>query len=115
MPDYYEDSTQPIFEPEGALGYEDDYHLEEVTIPIESLLSTEGIRFIFTSFVPNFAGFGVVAVTFVALMGAGVAEASGLMARADPPARRCLAEAAAGVRARSSSASCRAWRPTPAT
>ena len=28
---------------------------------------------------PNFAGFGVVAVTFVALMGAGVAEASGLM------------------------------------
>ena len=29
---------------------------------------------------PNFAGFGVIAVTFVALMGAGVAEASGLMA-----------------------------------
>ncbi len=50
-----------------------------MTIPIVSLLSTEGIRFIFTSFVPNFAGFGVVAVTFVALMGAGVAEAGGLM------------------------------------
>ncbi len=50
-----------------------------VTIPIKSLLDAEGIRFIFTSFVPNFAGFGVVAVTFVALMGAGVAEGSGLM------------------------------------
>jgi aminobenzoyl-glutamate transport protein len=81
VPDYYEDSTQPILEPEaGDLGYEDDWHIEEVTIPIRSLLDVEGIRFIFTSFVPNFAGFGVIAVTFVALMGAGVAEASGLMA-----------------------------------
>ena len=79
IPDYYEDSTQPILEPEN-LDYEGGWHLETVTIPINSLLSTEGIRFIFTSFVPNFAGFGVIAVTFVALMGAGVAEAGGLMA-----------------------------------
>jgi aminobenzoyl-glutamate transport protein len=79
-PGYYEDSTQPIIEPAPpAADYEDDYHLETVTIPIRSLLDTEGIRFIFTSFVPNFAGFGVIAVTFVALMGAGVAEKSGLM------------------------------------
>ena len=42
-------------------------------------MTTEGIRFIFTSFVPNFQGFGVVAVTFIAMMGAGVAEAAGLM------------------------------------
>jgi aminobenzoyl-glutamate transport protein len=79
IPEYYGDSTQPILEPDD-LGYEDGWHIETVTIPIVSLLSTEGIRFIFTSFVPNFAGFGVVAVTFVALMGAGVAEAGGLMA-----------------------------------
>jgi aminobenzoyl-glutamate transport protein len=81
-PDYYEDTTQPGIEPSAAAladGYEGDWHLEEVTIPIRSLLDTEGIRFIFTSFVPNFAGFGVIAVTFVALMGAGVAEAAGLM------------------------------------
>jgi aminobenzoyl-glutamate transport protein len=77
-PEYYEDSTQAVVEPD-TLDYEDDYHLETVTIPIRSLLDTEGIRFIFTSFVPNFAGFGVIAVTFVALMGAGVAEKSGLM------------------------------------
>jgi aminobenzoyl-glutamate transport protein len=77
-PDYYEDTTQPILEPEN-LDYEGGWHLEEVTIPIKGLLSIDGIRFIFTSFVPNFAGFGVIAVTFVALMGAGVAEASGLM------------------------------------
>ena len=82
-PGYYEDTTQPILEPAPAdldLGYEDGFHLEQVTIPIKSLLDAEGIRFLFTSFVPNFAGFGVIAVTFVALMGAGVAEASGLMA-----------------------------------
>jgi aminobenzoyl-glutamate transport protein len=79
IPDYYEDGTQPILPP-GDLDYEDGWHLETRTIAIQSLLSTEGIRFIFTSFVPNFAGFGVVAVTFVALMGAGVAEAGGLMA-----------------------------------
>ena len=79
-PGYYEDTTQPIIEPlPGEQGYSDGWHLETVTIPIVSLLSVEGIRFIFTSFVPNFAGFGVVAVTFVALMGAGVAEAGGLM------------------------------------
>ena len=46
---------------------------------INSLLNVEGIRFIFTSFVSNFAGFSVVAVVFVAMMGAGVAEESGLM------------------------------------
>ena len=78
VPDYYEDSTQPILE--AAPGYEDDFHLEERTIAIQPLLSVDGIRFIFTSFVPNFTGFAVVGIAFVALMGAGVAERAGLMA-----------------------------------
>jgi aminobenzoyl-glutamate transport protein len=79
-PNYYEDSTQPILTPGTPdYVYQDRWHIEEVTIPIKSLLDAEGIRFLFTSFVPNFAGFGVVAVTFIALMGAGVAEKSGLM------------------------------------
>src|SRR5215203_4277283 len=77
-PDYYEDTTYPSG-PEGDI-LANGFHLETVTIPIRGLLTTEGIRFIFTSFVSNFAGFGVVAVTFIALMGAGVAEAGGLMA-----------------------------------
>jgi aminobenzoyl-glutamate transport protein len=77
-PDYYEDTTYPQG-PEGDI-LANGFHLETVTIPIRGLLTTEGIRFIFTSFVSNFAGFGVVAVTFIALMGAGVAEAGGLMA-----------------------------------
>lgn len=57
-----------------------DYVIEEQTFEVQSLLSIDGIRFMLSSFVNNFAGFAVVAVTFVAMMGVGVAEASGLMA-----------------------------------
>ena len=46
---------------------------------MQSLLSDEGIRFMLSSFVNNFAGFAVVAVTFVAMMGVGVAEKAGMM------------------------------------
>lgn len=56
-----------------------DYIIREETIPIRSLLDVEGLRFIFTSFVANFAGFGVVAVTLVAMAGVGVAEHAGMM------------------------------------
>lgn len=76
--DYYEDTTQPGLAP-GTPPYDVDWTIVEETIPIKSLLSVEGIRFIFSSFVSNFAGFGVVAVTFIAMMGAGVAEESGLL------------------------------------
>lgn len=57
-----------------------DYVIEEVTVTIRSLLSVEGIRFLFTSFVNNFASFSVVAVIFVAMIGVGVAEEAGMMA-----------------------------------
>ncbi len=59
--------------------YEDDYTVETITVGIRSLLSVDGIRFIFTSFVSNFAGFSVVAVIFVSMIGIGVAEHAGLM------------------------------------
>lgn len=76
--EFYTDSTEPLE------GYPEEpwdiqYEIQEQTIAIRSLLTTEGIRFIFTTFVSNFAGFSVVAVVFVAMMGAGVAEESGLM------------------------------------
>ncbi|MFP5417347.1 MAG: AbgT family transporter [Actinomycetes bacterium] len=76
--DYYEDTTQPgMLTPSSP--YEEEWTIIEETVAIRSLLSVEGIRFIFSSFVNNFAGFGVVAVTFIAMMGAGVAEESGLL------------------------------------
>ena len=51
----------------------------ERTIAIESLLTIDGIRFLFTTFVTNFQNFGVVGVTFIAMLGAGAAEGVGLM------------------------------------
>ena len=56
-----------------------EYILQEQTFNVQSLLSEEGIRFMLSSFVNNFAGFAVVAVTFVAMMGVGVAEKAGMM------------------------------------
>ncbi len=61
------------------LNYE-DYEIVEETIEVQGLLTTDGIRFIFSSFVDNFANFNVVAVIFVAMIGVGVAEEAGLMA-----------------------------------
>ena len=59
--------------------YAPDYVVQEVTTTIRPLLSIDGIRFIFTSFVNNFAGFSVVSVIFVAMIGVGVAEEAGMM------------------------------------
>lgn len=56
-----------------------DYIVEERTFDVRNLLSVEGVRFFFTSFVDNFAGFGVVAVVLIAMAGVGVAEHAGLM------------------------------------
>ena len=78
---FYEDTTQIQTEAsQDALEYSDvDFELREQTIPVKGLLTIEGIRFLFTSFVPNFQNFGVIAVTFIAMMGAGLAESAGLM------------------------------------
>lgn len=69
----YDISTGQIFELP-------DYITTQQTFEVKSLLSVEGLRFFFSSFVNNFAGFTVVAVTFVAMAGVGVAEKAGLMA-----------------------------------
>lgn len=57
-----------------------DFEIHQETTAIRSLLGTDGIRFIFSSFVNNFASFSVVAVVFIAMIGVGVAEEAGLMA-----------------------------------
>jgi aminobenzoyl-glutamate transport protein len=59
---------------------EEDLEVVQETTSIRSLLGADGIRFIFSSFVNNFASFSVVAVIFVAMIGVGVAEEAGLMA-----------------------------------
>jgi aminobenzoyl-glutamate transport protein len=57
----------------------DELEVTQETTEIESMLSRDGISFFFSSFVSNFAGFSVVAVVFIAMIGVGVAEAAGLM------------------------------------
>lgn len=49
------------------------------TTEIKSLLTGDGIRFIFTSAVSNFTNFGVVGVILVAMIGVGLAEQAGLI------------------------------------
>src|ERR1044072_4889968 len=64
-PNYYEDTPYGGVYP-GPDGipkvYADDFEIKEQTVAIQSLLTVEGIRFIFTSFVANFAAFGALAV-----------------------------------------------------
>ena len=50
-----------------------------VTTGVNSLLTVEGIRFMITSVVRNFLGFGPVGVIFVAMVGVGLAEEAGLI------------------------------------
>ena len=76
--DYYEDTTAPgVGVPDSR--YPDDWEIVEEEVGINSLVSVEGVRFIFSSFVNNFAGFSVVSVVFIAMLGAGVAEEAGLL------------------------------------
>jgi aminobenzoyl-glutamate transport protein len=58
---------------------EKNYHIEKRTIAARSLLTGEGIRFIYTSLIPSFMGFTAVGLMIVAMVGAGVAEESGLV------------------------------------
>ena len=78
-PEYEGGTTNPSLSPhpEEAIP---DYALETETITAESLLTGDGIRFIFTTAVQNFNDFGVVAVILVAMIGVGVAEEAGLIA-----------------------------------
>jgi aminobenzoyl-glutamate transport protein len=55
------------------------YDTETVTTAVRSLLSADGIRFIFTSVVPNFVNFGPVGIILVAMIGVGLAERAGLI------------------------------------
>jgi aminobenzoyl-glutamate transport protein len=78
---YYQDTTQvqSVVPAQGNEYSNADFVITTEIIHINGLLTAEGIRFIFTSFVANFQNFGVVAVVFIAMMGAGVAEGSGLL------------------------------------
>lgn len=53
--------------------------LKDLTVGVVSLLSPDGIRYMFTSAIKNFTGFAPLGTVLVALLGVGVAEGSGLI------------------------------------
>lgn len=53
--------------------------IKEMTATIVSLLTPEGIRYMFTSAVSNFTGFAPLGTVLVALLGVGLAEGTGLI------------------------------------
>ena len=55
------------------------HKLEHATTAVQSLLTTAGIRFLFTGVVQNFMNFNAVGVIIVAMVGVGVAEEAGLV------------------------------------
>lgn len=51
----------------------------ENTTTVNSLLTADGVRFLFTSVIRNFMGFGPVGVILMAMIGVGLAEEAGLI------------------------------------
>src|SRR3954447_26175323 len=72
-------STQPSGGLPDASIQQGDYKIATEKASIESLLSVDGVRFMFTSFVASFRNFAAVAIILVVMIGVGLAEASGLI------------------------------------
>jgi aminobenzoyl-glutamate transport protein len=72
---YYDTGTAVSY----ATITEPKYAIEKRQVEAKSLLTGEGIRFIYSSLIPSFMGFTAVGLMIVALVGAGVAEESGLV------------------------------------
>ena len=55
------------------------HEVEEITTTAQSLLTADGIRFMYAGVVQNFMNFNAVGVIIVAMLGVGVAEEAGLI------------------------------------
>lgn len=76
---YYGGSSQPTLvgptEPQPPSAY----HVETQRAEVKGLLSADGVRYLFTSFVGNFRNFAAVAIIMIVMIGVGLAELSGLI------------------------------------
>jgi aminobenzoyl-glutamate transport protein len=76
---YYGGSSEPMdvgpTVPEPAKAYT----VETETAKVKGLLTGEGVRYLFTSFVSNFRNFSAVTIMLVVMIGVGLAEAAGLV------------------------------------
>lgn len=67
---------------EGLIKVDGVYVVQEITATAKSLLSVEGIRYIFSNLTSNFTGFAALGTVLVALIGISIAERSGFIATA---------------------------------
>ena len=58
----------------------DAYEVTTETAKVKGLLTGEGVRYLFTSFVSNFRNFSAMTIMLVVMIGVGLAEAAGLIA-----------------------------------
>jgi aminobenzoyl-glutamate transport protein len=77
---YFGGSVQPTDVGPSIAEPAKDYKIETQTAEVKGLLTGEGVRYLFTSFVDNFRNFSAVAIILVVMIGVGLAEAAGLIA-----------------------------------
>jgi aminobenzoyl-glutamate transport protein len=77
---YYGGSIDPVYVGPYAHEPAEAYAVRTQTTEIKGLLTVDGVRYLFTSFVDNFRNFSAVAIILVVMIGVGLAEAAGLIA-----------------------------------
>ena len=77
--DYYGGSIEPDRRRADRAGARRGLQVETETTEVQGLLTGDGVRFLFTSFVDNFRNFAAVAIILVVMIGVGLAEAAGLI------------------------------------
>jgi aminobenzoyl-glutamate transport protein len=76
---YYGGSNEPVYVGPSEHEPADSYEVTTKTTEVKGLLTVDGIRFLFTSFVDNFRNFAAVTIILVVMIGVGLAEAAGLI------------------------------------
>jgi aminobenzoyl-glutamate transport protein len=77
--EYYGGSTEPTDIGPSEHAPADSYEVTTETAKVKGLLTGEGVRYLFTSFVDNFRDFSAVTIILVVMIGVGLAEAAGLI------------------------------------
>ena len=76
---YYGGSIDPVYVAPNEHEPAELYAVRTETTEVKGLLTVDGLRFLFTSFVDNFRNFAAVAIILVVMIGVGLAEAAGLI------------------------------------
>jgi aminobenzoyl-glutamate transport protein len=78
--EYVGGSVEPAYQLPAEPAPADSYRPVHESVRVQGLLTVEGIRYLFTSFVSNFMGFTAMGIILIIMIGVGVAEISGLIA-----------------------------------